>query len=77
MEKLVLASTCVFINQKLKGQSGNFILKLKNKAIFIIKKISSGIKFKLNPIIDDLVYEYIINTATHKKNELSCVQKIK
>ena len=33
IEKLVLASTCVLINQKLKGHNGNFIQKLNKSKI--------------------------------------------
>lgn len=36
IEKLVLASTCVFNNQKLKGHNGSFIEKLINIKYLII-----------------------------------------
>lgn len=55
IEKLVFASTCVFINQKLNGQSGSFILKPKNNMTFMSINTSVGIKCKPIPIILDFV----------------------
>lgn len=77
MEKLVLASTCVFINQKLNGHSGNFILKPINNIHLINSLIFNGIVFVLNINVVALVYLYNIKIAIHRKNELNCVQNKK
>lgn len=77
IEKLVFASTCVFINQKLNGHSGSFILKPINSNHLTNNLMFVGIILVLNINVIEFVYLYKTKIAIHKKNELNCVQNKK